>query len=159
MSSLQITPTTEKMKKQDMIDLILTKKKTKRQSGTKEAAENKKGVDLMLFKIMDDHKHIWDDCQIFLVERQMTINKQALKLSHYLEAYLKIHYPEKKIINYNSSFKTKKLGAVRLKTKLDRKKWTISYTKDVLKGDNLKYFESLKKQDDIADVVCMIESY
>jgi hypothetical protein len=51
------------------------------------------------------------------------------------------------------------LGAQNLKTKKDRKKWTIQYTSAILKDENLKYFKTLKKQDDIADVVCMIESY
>lgn len=139
----------EKMKKSTMIDLILTKK-----------VKNKhKDLGLSMFEIMDEYKYIWEKCDTFLIERQMTVNLQALKLSHYLEAYLKIHYSIKKILNYNASTKTKKLGGINLKTKKDRKKWTIEYTSKILNGDNLKYFETLIKQDDIADAICMIESY
>jgi hypothetical protein len=116
-------------------------------------------VGLALFQVMDDNIHIWDECNVFLVERQMTVNRQALKLSHYLEAYLKIRYPSKKVLNYSASCKTKKLGATNLKTKRDRKEWTIHYVSKLLKDDNLKYFKNLVKQDDVADVVCMIESY
>lgn len=138
----------EKIKKKDIVNLIFSNKKT-----------TKKDLGPSMFKIMDDHKDIWDQCETFLIERQMTTNFQALKLSHYLEAYLKIYYPNKKILNYNASIKTKKLGAVDLKDKKDRKKWTIQYVSKLLTGDNLRYFTNLKKQDDIADVVCMIESY
>jgi hypothetical protein len=150
-TDLQI-PLKSKMLKTDMITLILSKNKKKEKN-------NPIDLGLNLFKIMDDYKQVWDKCEIFLIERQMIINMQALKLSHYLEAYLKIHYPLKKILNYNASTKTKKLGAIDLKNKADRKKWTIQYTLQLLDGENLKYFQSLTKKDDVADVVCMIESF
>jgi hypothetical protein len=134
-----------------MVDLILSNKKKK--------TKVKKDLGLSMFEIMDNYKDIWEQCEIFLIERQMTINLQALKLSHYLEAYLKIYYPFKKILNYNASTKTKKLGAINLKTKKDRKEWTMKYVQKILTGDNLRYYESLDKKDDVADVVCMIESY
>lgn len=150
---VEIDQTKEKLKKKDIIDLILSKTKIK---GKKPPS---KDLGLSMFEIMDDYKTIWEQCDIFLIERQMTINLQALKLSHYLEAYLKIYFPTKKILNYNASTKTKKLGAEKLKTKKDRKDWTIQFVNDLLDGDNLRYFESLSKKDDVADVVCMIESY
>ena len=149
MSDLNISK--EKLQKKDMIDLILLNKK--------KVKTKPKDLGLKMFQIMDTYKDIWEECEIFLIERQMTINLQALKLSHYLEAYLKINYPLKKILNYNASTKTKKLGATNLKTKNDRKEWTIKYATNVLEGENLRYFESLKKQDDVADVICMIESF
>lgn len=152
MSSLNINyKIEEKLKKKDMVDLILSNKK--------KVKTKPKDLGLSMFEIMDNYKDIWKKCDIFLIERQMTINLQALKLSHYLEAYLKIYYPSKKILNYSASKKTKKLGAGNLKTKKDRKKWTVEYVSEMLTGDNLRYFESLNKQDDVADVVCMIESY
>ena len=149
MADLKI-PVKTKMLKKDMITLLLSKNK-----------KNSPPIDLglNLFKIMDNYKHVWDKCEIFLIERQMIINMQALKLSHYLEAYLKIYYPLKKILNYNASTKTKKLGAVDLNNKMDRKKWTVHYVLQILDGENLTYFKSLSKQDDIADAVCMIESF
>lgn len=152
MSSLNINyKIEEKLKKKDMVDLILSNKK--------KVKTKPKDLGLSMFKIMDGYTSIWEKCDIFLIERQMTINLQALKLSHYLEAYLKIYYPSKKILNYSASKKTKKLGAINLKTKKDRKEWTIKYVQELLTGDNLRYFENLNKQDDVADVVCMIESY
>lgn len=152
MSSLNINyKVEEKLKKKDMVDLILSNKK--------KVKTKPKDLGLSMFEIMDGYTSIWEKCDIFLIERQMTINLQALKLSHYLEAYLKIYYPNKKILNYSASKKTKKLGAGNLKTKKDRKEWTIKYVQKLLTGENLRHFESLNKQDDIADVVCMIESY
>ena len=151
MTDLHI-PSKNKMLKKDMITLVLSKNK-------KTEKNNPTDFGITLFKIMDTYKHIWDKCGTFLIERQMTVNMQALKLSHYLEAYLKIHYPLKKVLNYNASTKTKKLGAIDLNNKADRKKWTIHYTLQLLDGENLAYFQSLTKQDDVADVVCMIESF
>lgn len=151
MSSLKINHES-KMTKKAMTNIILSKHKNNGKTKPKD-------LGLSLFKIMDSYKYFWDKCSIFLIERQMTSNRQALKLSHYLEAYLKICYPLRKILNYNASTKTKKLGAINLKTKKDRKEWTIKYTLELLKDDNLKYFTSLSKKDDVADVVCMIESY
>lgn len=139
----------KKPKKKEIIDHILKQK----------GKIKPKDVGISMFETMDEYKETWDRCNVFLIERQVTINLQALKLSHFLEAYLKIYYPDKKILNYNSSRKTKKLGAPILKTKQDRKKWTIQYTLNILSGNNLEYFNSLSKQDDIADVICMIESY
>lgn len=151
MIELQI-PVKNKMLKKDMINLILSKNKKKER-------DNPTDVGLSLFRVMDSYKDVWDKCEIFLVERQMIINMQALKLSHYLEAYLKINYPSKKVLNYNASTKTKKLGAPSLESKTARKKWTIEYALQMLDGENLVYFRNLIKQDDVADVICMIESF
>lgn len=139
-----------KLKKKEIIDCIVSTTKGKNKP---------EDIGISMFQVMDEYKETWEKCNVFLIERQMTINLQALKLSHYLEAYLKIYYPNKKILNYSASKKTKKLGAPTLKTKRERKAWTTQFTSELLTGENLKYFQSLNKKDDIADVVCMIESY
>jgi len=149
----ELSLTSSSTNKGELVSLLFNYHKKKSKTNPK------KDLGISLFEIMDMYKHIWDKCNVFLIERQMATNMQALKLSHYLEAYLKIYYSNKKILNYNASIKTKKLGATNLKTKKDRKEWTVKYAEQILKNDNLKYFESLKKKDDIADVVCMIESY
>lgn len=137
-----------KITKKDLITLILSKN-----------TKTKPDLGLSLFNIMDKYKDTFNTCEIFLVERQMLVNRQALKLSHYLEAWLKINYPDKKVINYSASQKTKLLGAKNLKTKKDRKLWTVEYTLNLLQGETLEQFKQFRKQDDLADVVCMIESY
>lgn len=142
--------TSIKLKKKEIIDCIISTTKGKNKP---------KDIGISMFQVMDEYKEIWEKCNVFLIERQMTINLQALKLSHYLEAYLKIYYPNKKILNYSASKKTKKLGAPTLKTKREKKAWTTQFTSELLTDENLKYFQSLSKKDDIADVVCMIESY
>ena len=137
-----------KITKKDLITLILSKNN-----------KTKPDLGLSLFNVMDKYKDSFNTCEIFLVERQMIVNRQALKLSHYLEAWLKINYPDKKVINYSASQKTKLLGAKNLKTKKDRKLWTVEYTLNLLQGETLEQFKQFRKQDDLADVVCMIESY
>lgn len=148
MTNLKIS-TDPKMKKKEIVDLIFKKNKPK----------VKKDLSFALFELMDEYKAVWEKCETFLIERQWAKNMQALKLSHYLEAYLKIFFPSKLILNYNAATKTKKLGAVNLKTKKDRKEWTIEYVSKLLKDENLRYFKSLKKKDDVADVICMIETF
>ena len=137
-----------KITKKDLITLILSKN-----------TKTKPDLGLSLFNVMDKYKDTFNTCEIFLVERQMLVNRQTLKLSHYLEAWLKINYPDKKVINYSASQKTKLLGAKNLKTKKDRKLWTVEYTLNLLQGETLEQFKQFRKQDDLADVVCMIESY
>lgn len=143
-----LTKKEKKITKKDLITLILSKN-----------TKTKPDLGLSLFNIMDKYKDTFNTCEIFLVERQMLVNRQALKLSHYLEAWLKINYPDKKVINYSASQKTKLLGAKNLKTKKDRKLWTVEYTLNLLQGETLEQFKQFRKQDDLADVVCMIESY
>jgi hypothetical protein len=142
-----------RIKKDELVTILL---KQHRQCTLKNGKDD---VAKSLFKTMDSYSNYWERCLTFLVERQMTVNAQALKLSHYLEAYLEIKYPDKNVVNYSSSMKTKKLGACILPNKSSRKKWTVAYALKLLKGDNLKYLENLTKKDDIADVVCMIQSF
>jgi hypothetical protein len=123
--------------------------------------KNKAVFDLCseLIKVLD-LIDIWEQCDIFLIERQMPTNVQAFKMAHYLETYLKIKFPDKKIINYSSTFKTKKLGATKdTMTKKERKQWTVDYVRGLLINDSLEWFENLDKKDDVADAICMIESY
>jgi hypothetical protein len=138
----------EKTLKKDIVDIVYK-------------ARKKVKIDLAdaLIKVLDEHSEVWSQCGVFLVERQMTVNRQALKLGHFLEAYLRIKFPNQKVINYSASHKTKKLGGVALKRKVDRKKWTIKFAESVLCGEDLEYYLGLRKKDDIADVICMIESY
>lgn len=150
------------LKKKDMIVLL--------SKHLKKMVRNEPSIDMgmLLFKIMDEHTLYWDRCKVFLIERQMTANVQALKMAHYLEAYLKIkylsveppiHVIQPNIVNYSSAAKTVKLGAPKLVSKKQRKNWTVSYAERILKGDNLRSFQSMVKKDDVADVVCMIESF
>lgn len=160
------------LKKQDLLDLANSFQRLSTKAISKNIlkkdivdivykARKKVKIDLVdaLIKVLDEHYKVWSQCEVFLVERQMTVNRQALKLGHFLEAYLRIKFPNKKVINYSASNKTKKLGGAGLKRKVDRKKWTIKFAESTLTGKDLEYYLSLSKKDDVADVVCMIESF
>ena len=116
-------------------------------------------ADRSLFEVMDSYNHIWQECDVFLLERQMLTNRQALKMGHYLEAYLKLRHPGKRVVNYNASFKTKKLGAPPSQTKPERKRWTVDYAGNLLEGEVSAYFQQLPKKDDVADTICMIQAF
>jgi hypothetical protein len=149
---------------------------------------NYNDADLRLFDVMDSYDHVWQECDVFLLERQMLVNRQALKMCHYLEAYLKLRYTglrtqsgggpkaakagtgkrapsnpaaaqRPRVINYNASFKTKNLGAPPSQTKPERKLWTVEYVANLLEGQLYEYFQQLPKKDDVADTVCMIQSF
>lgn len=138
----------EKALKKDIVDIVYKARK-----------QVKINLTDALIKILDDHMEIWSQCEVFLIERQVTMNRQALKLGHFLEAYLRIKFVNKKVVNYSASNKTKKLGGVGLKRKVDRKKWAVGFAESALTGKDLAYYLRLSKKDDVADVVCMIEAY
>jgi hypothetical protein len=142
-----------KSTKKDYVDLLHERQKKTR------AKTLRTDLGAVMFDVLDTYDIYWNTCDTFLIERQMATNMRALKLSHYLEAYLKIRYKSKDVLNYNSSFKTKKLGADNRMDKKQRKEWTVAYVKNILTDDKLDYFNSLTKKDDVADVVCMIESH
>jgi hypothetical protein len=158
-----------KLKKQDLLlmmqslSLIAPENPTKANlvdTITKRTSKKKKlDIATQLINLMD----IWlpqiSNCDLFLIEKQMRVNKTALKVSHYLEIYLRLRVPDAKTIVYSASCKTKKLAAPPLLTKHARKKWTTDFAKTLLFGDQLLAFENLSKQDDVADTICMIESY
>lgn len=135
--------------KNDLVNLIFLKRKNPK----------KQDVCSALISCLDRFSESWINCSIFLIERQMTVNRQALKISHFLEMYLKKTFPSKRVINYSASLKTIGLGAEGLKTKLERKKWTTNFSSQFLKGPILSKFEKMTKKDDIADTICMIESF
>ena len=119
---------------------------------------------------------IWDTCQIFLVERQMSyktkFNTMALKLGQHCLAYFRIRYGRMKhTIEFPAYHKTQVLGAPRNtkgKAKYKRKKWAVEEATRILllrkNSEAMTRFRTNKKKDDIADcllqtnaLVCMIQ--
>ena len=120
---------------------------------------------------LSEFDHVWDTCQIFLVERQMSnrnkFNTMALKLGQHCLAYFRIRYGRLKYtIEFPAYHKTHVLGApptTKGKTgpaKTKRKKWAESKASQILHlrndSDSLKLFHATKKKDDIAD--CLLQT-
>lgn len=91
-----------------------------------------------------------DECDVILIERQMNINRKTFTMQHQMMTYLQVLYgPFKLYYIYNSSKKTKLLGADEKQSYNQRKKFTVEYATK----DGVSFIEGFKK-DDIADAYC-----
>lgn len=132
-------------------------------------------------KILDKYENYWNNCDIILIEQQMSFGKQhntmAIKLAQHCWSYFSIKYGKtKEIIEYQAYYKTQILGAAKItkttKTgkisykpidKPARKKWCIQQATTILttRCDNacLSIIKLAKKKDDLCDVICQCVSF
>lgn len=146
----------------DNIDIVSTLESNEK--------ENDMNIFKALHKILDSHIKIWDNTDVFLIEQQMGYGKnssniKALKIAHQCISYfMTIYGPFKIIVEFSSSYKTRVLGCSfehRSKYKL-RKEFSINLAEYILNSRNDKFienFKKLKKRDDIADCILMIQAY
>jgi hypothetical protein len=128
---------------------------------------------------MDKYKKQFDECDVFLIERQMSFGKKktntmALKLGQHCYSYLLMKYLRNKIIiDYPAYYKTQILGAPKKFGKIpktykngktveiqdNRKKWSVRISNDILQLRNdtnsLEIINDTKKRDDMCDCLLM----
>ena len=148
--------------------------------------DNKKYLDPESFHnmndILDDYVNYWDKCDAFIIEKQMSFGKcyntMALKLGQHCWSYFCYKYGRfKQIIEFPAYYKTQILGAEKIKKcnkkngkvsyktidKKTRKKWTVNTTLKILKDredhDTISILNSVKKRDDLADVLCQLQAF
>jgi hypothetical protein len=131
--------------------------------------------------VLNKYTMYWDKCDTFLIEKQMSFGKKhntmALKLGQHCWSYFELHYRRtKEIIEFPAYHKTQVLGAkkIEIKTKTgkikykavektDRKKWSVEKAMDILKQRNdnhtISKLTSVKKRDDLADVLCQLQAF
>lgn len=134
--------------------------------------------------LLDDYLKYWDYCSFFVIERQMQFNKKyntiALKLAQHCWSYFSFKYGRfKHIIDFPAYYKTQILGAKKVedvskKKKKDvicyktmdkpaRKKWSEEKAMSILREREdwltLSDLSSVKKRDDLADVLCQLQSF
>ncbi len=119
-------------------------------------------------RVLDSLHEYWILCDVVLVERQMqfrtVINTKAIRIAHHCLSYFELKYPHITAIEYQSSNKTRVLGAPQGLSKPQRKKWSVDTADRILhsRGDTytLARRNSLaKKLDDISDCMLMCLSY
>lgn len=130
-------------------------------------------------EMLDLYEDFWKQCDIFLVEQQMSFGKNrntmALKLGQHCQSYFSIKYGRNvDIIEFPAYNKTNILGAEKIYTgkgknkyktidKPARKKWSIEKAKDIftLRNDleSLEIIISSRKKDDLADVLCQLQAF
>ena len=134
-----------------------------------------------LTELLDEYSSFWDNCTIFVIERQMSFgrkfNTMALKIAQHCCSYFLLKYGRSKtIVDFPAYHKTQLLGAEKIlkkpkKGKLSyktidktaRKKWCIEKASDILTQRNdiesLSEIMNQKKCDDICDCICQLQAY
>lgn len=123
----------------------------------------------VLTQFLDSKMKLWDNVDIFLIEQQMAYgsnaNIKALRVAQHCISYLIMIYGTfKKIMEFSSSHKTRVLGCPsehRSKYKL-RKHFSVCLAEYILSYRQDEYhniFTHLKKKDDVADCILMIQAY
>jgi hypothetical protein len=135
----------------------------------------------MITELDKYHEH-WKTCSIIIIEEQMSfgkkINKMAMKLAQHCYSYFTCKYGRThRIIEFPAYHKTQILGAPKILGKpyksgkirykameqRDRKKWAINKAIEILTGraelDILHQMTSVKKKDDLADVLVQLQSF
>jgi hypothetical protein len=123
-----------------------------------------------LTKHLEEHKHIYLSCQVILIEKQMCFkgmfNIRALRIAQHCMSWFVIQQCANNelvfdIVEFPAANKTKRLGAIDLKTKPERKKWCILKAEQLLQSNKtlLSKFQKTKKKDDIADTVCQATAF
>ena len=132
-------------------------------------------------EVLDKYTEYWDQCDVFLIERQMSQAKQfntmALKLGQHCWSYFSFRYSRtKQIVEFPAYHKTQVLGAEKTvkgtkdgKTtykamdKPSRKKWSVKKAISILSKRNdtetLLELNTAHKRDDLADVLCQLQAF
>jgi hypothetical protein len=147
-----------------------------------ENCKNKNKLEQNIFHnmtdVLDNFKKYWIQCEIVIIEKQMRKNHVASKLGQHCYSYFLINYGRfKTILEFPSYYKTQKLGCGKIHSgfykngnikwkcvnKNTRKKWAVEKTKYILNlRDDKKNLQTLyerKKKDDLADVICQLQSF
>ena len=131
--------------------------------------------------LLDEYASYFDKCQTIVIEKQMSFGKKhntmALKLAQHCFSYFVFRYGRfKQIIEFPAYYKTQILGAPKIETRLKngkikyksidkptRKKWSVIQTVEILndRGDDntISSLNSVKKKDDLADVITQLQAY
>ena len=144
-------------------------------TGVKRKVANGKGcasldhlIFLEMYKLLDEHKDVWDKCDWFLVEQQMSfgakVNSMALKLGQHCISYFISRYMDtKNIVEFPSYHKTKVLGAPGKMDKPQRKKWAIDMAMYILcQREEFEWAQEIvnsSKRDDLSDVIVQLQAW
>ena len=102
-------------------------------------------------------------CEVFIVERQDVLNYKSTRIMQHTLSFFSFNFPDRVIQEFDSHFKSRKLGAPAGLSKAAVKAWTINIVQIILNErcdmESLEKLGSETKQDDLADVVAQIEAF
>lgn len=115
------------------------------------------------FKVLEERKKLWLNCDIFLIEKQLPTNHVAKMMEHYLESYFITSFGFlKKVIIWSSKFKTTIFTDSKL-TKYQRKRFCIIQALKILTlrddVNTINILNSSVKKDDMCDAFCQLQSF
>ena len=118
-------------------------------------------------KFFESYRHYLLGCHIISIEKQMPENYLALRISQHILTWFTLRMNENPnnpyIVEFDPSLKYRPLGCpVGLTKDHIKRTWAPEKARSLLyiRGDvqSLAYFDSVKKKDDLSDVVLMNES-
>jgi hypothetical protein len=97
-----------------------------------------------------------------IIENQLRANLKCVKMQQHIATYFMIVHPKIKVIPFSSKHKTHVFTDEKM-TKYQRKKYTVVKALELLslrKDDAMiKTINSVKKKDDMADVIMQLQAY
>lgn len=118
-----------------------------------------------LITYLDTLKHIWEECDIVLIEQQLNMmNIQATKISCHVQAYFMHKYPYKSVMEYPSTYKTRLEPGLEGKktTHRQRKQFAIAKVMDYYQENDPVLYDwimALRKKDDVSDCILMCKTF
>jgi hypothetical protein len=135
-----------------------------------------------MIEALDKYDEYWKNCSTIIIEMQMAfgrkVNLMAVKLAQHCYSYFTMRYGRQHtIIEFPAYHKTQVLGAPKVEGKpyksgkkrykameqRDRKKWAVNKAIEILTSrgemDILDEMTSVRKKDDLADVLVQLQSF
>lgn len=118
-------------------------------------------------EILRKYLPYFEMCQYILVESQLPINYDAVRMSQHILTFLMMNLANKgckpMICEIDTYFKSRIFNAPKKMKKPELKKWCIQYAFDLLekRGDKatLEMIKSSGKKDDLCDTLCYCEGW
>ena len=118
-------------------------------------------------KVLRNYLPIMELCQYILIESQLPINYDMVRMSSHIISFLMSHLANKGcrplIYEVDTYFKSRILNAPPKMSKPELKKWCWEYALNLLKNrGDMEAYNTIKnagKQDDMGDVVCYCEGF
>jgi len=112
-----------------------------------------------LIVYLDRHQEVWQRADVILVEQQLNrLNIVATKLACHVMAYFLHRFPEKRVVEFPSSYKGRYLKAPPGLSHPQRKQWAIKTVMGIYQDQDPVMYDwilTFPKRDDIADCILM----
>jgi primosomal protein N' len=142
-------------------------KKTKRSNDIMKVPPAINEIYNRVTQFLDGYYQQFLESHIFIIERQLPHNYQAVRVSQHVISYLSLYLRDTPllpmIVEIDSKVKSRALGCPKGIEGRQNKQWLIEKANELLtqRGDtaSLTLLQTSSKKDDLADVVCQVEAW